>query len=266
METHFTTLDQSNVVVSLDYSDMTGTYTQGGALLSCLGDQFAENGACHVCLTCGDNTVESQVCDWHNNRQCECEPGFYLDYNQEDSNQVKCVDYYQPNAISAGLVCGDYSVSFSHYYEQIGSRLHIDHPDSGVYRFKVRGSASGDGINIALVDKATVETTLAGVEVFIGGSVEPVIHVASSLGAEPSNFVDISATPAIIDGEYTNLYVKVDGNTVSVGKSTESRNENKDLQYDDSELFTHTFDSLPTINRAVFTFGYGDLQCEPLSE
>lgn len=110
------------------------------------------------------------------------------------------------------------------------------------------------------------ETTddMGGVEIFIGGSTEPIIHMASAMGEEPAAFKDISDNQVIVHNQYKDLYVKVDGNTVTVGSSTVTRDDNKDKVYADSPILSHEFDFIPAVNRAVFTFGYGDLECEPI--
>lgn len=242
-----------------------------GLVFNCEGDYYAENQVCKDCIPCGTGAIEAEQCKFTANTVCECQNGMHHDITKTD--EYMCIeDWYNHEAAKVGLRCGDFSVDFKQYLSHIGNRLHVDHPTDGAYRFRVRGGASGDGINIALIDKnnameaetGNTNENLQGAEIFIGGSSEPVVHMASSLGGEPAAFEDISEAPLIVHNQYTDVYVKVEGSTITVGTSNVSFDDDKQKIYTDEDVLSHTFSELPEINRAVFTFGYGDLECEKI--
>jgi len=160
---------------------------------------------------------------------------------------------------SVGLSCSKDNVDINiyHFWSDINARAHINAPENNVYQFSLQGGAEAS-LNIALVDSANiVEESLEGVEIFIGGAAEPVIHVSSCMGCEPEAFADISSTPVFVEHKFTHVWIKVDGSYIEVGRG-------KYGKADQESLLVHTFDSSPVMDRAIFTYGYGDLECIPL--
>jgi hypothetical protein len=155
-----------------------------------------------------------------------------------------------------GLQCGELNFEVQNFWTMIEGRPHVDF-EANVVQFKV-GGVKSKGLNVALVDKDSINNPLAGVELFIGAKDEPVIHISESLGAEPVKFVDISASPVFPaqDNVLADAWIKVEGDTVSVGTGKVGESSEK-------ELISYTLTNSVTINRAILSYGYGDLECKP---
>jgi hypothetical protein len=163
------------------------------------------------------------------------------------------------NTAGIGLSCGDIpEVRFESLWSNINGRTHVDVVDGRV-AFEVTGR--GGGINIIFVNSADLPASgdlteaTAGVELFIGGSNESVIHASSCLGCAPSSD---AITPLVNDviaaGAFSGLYVTINGSTISVftGKFGDASS---------AQVFEYDFGTTLSVDRAIFSHGYGDLEC-----
>jgi len=160
-----------------------------------------------------------------------------------------------------GLACGGTSINMDHHWENIESRMHVDFPVENQINFQVHGGPNSQGMNIALVDKDNLDdANSAGLELFIGASSEPVIHLSTCIGCTPFIYENIAETPLIVEGKSTRGWVKINGNTVSVGTGgvAQDNDESDDVE---TEIFSTTVDNIPFINRAVFAHGFDDVDC-----
>lgn len=161
----------------------------------------------------------------------------------------------------AGFTCDDIpELVFDNFWHDYQGRTHVDFEDN-VMQFSVKGGDNSN-INILLADKdelASVDQLSKNddaYELFIGGANEPLIHSSTCLGCKPDadSIVDISGFPFIVPHKYNNIWIKVEGTVVKVGNGDPATNEGL--------AYTRDFGgSAKNINRAIFTYGYGDIEC-----
>jgi hypothetical protein len=151
------------------------------------------------------------------------------------------------------MVCKDApKYKFENFYTHINGRAHVDFDENGTINFDLMGGASAN-VDILLTtsiisDYDNLPTNFdEGVEVFIGGANEPVIHASACPGCAPDKIVSIQDTPLIVDSAETAVWITKTGNTISVGSEVDT-------------LFEYQVSK--EITRAIFTFGYDDLECE----
>lgn len=161
----------------------------------------------------------------------------------------------------SGITCDDVpELVFDNFWHDYKGRTHVDLED-GVIQFSVKGGANSN-INILLADKNELENVEqlskndSAYELFIGGANEPLIHSSTCLGCAPDadSIVDISGFPFIVDHKYNNIWIKVEGTVLKVG--------NGDAADESGLAYTRDFGGdAKDINRAIFTYGYGDIEC-----
>lgn len=158
------------------------------------------------------------------------------------------------------LSCADMpDLQFETFWSDVKGRLHVDLNDDNVIEFKVKG---GQGVNILLVNKETLpdevtESYADAYEMFIGGEQEPVVYSAGCAGCAPDDneIVDISANPLVVSDAYTSVWIQVEGTVVKVGEGNYSAEKTGLIYEADMD------GAEKGIDRAVFTYGYGDLEC-----
>lgn len=162
---------------------------------------------------------------------------------------------------ASAITCNDIpEVQFEQFWENLNGRHHVALNDDGVVQFSVKGGI-GSGINIMLVNGGTLPTQITesftdAYDMYIGGNDEPVIHASESIGTAPlaDNIVDISADPFIVESEFTDMWLKVVSQTLTVGKGIWVNGA--------SAVFTAEFTGGDkSIDEAIFSYGYGDLEC-----
>jgi len=222
--------------LSYDYSDLAG-FVANGAELQCPANEVNDGSACVVSAA---PTAAPTV------------PAAYIGENNPENDK--------------GLACGGTSINMDHHWENIDSRMHVDFPVENQINFQVHGGPNSQGMNIALVDKDNLDdANSAGLELFIGASSEPVIHLSTCIGCAPFIYENIAEKPLIVEGKSTRGWVKINGNTVSVGTGGVALDgdESDDVE---TEIFSTTVDNIPTINRAVFAHGFDDVDCHVIPE
>jgi hypothetical protein len=177
-----------------------------------------------------------------------------------------------------GLVCASHgdincsgatAVQVQHYYETIDNRLHVDFVAGDGSRQVVFSAKGANGINIVLANKDSFAGTLNEtglIDLFVGGSNEPFVHFASCLGCTPESIV---SEQLMSDDSFDSFIIltltEANGDTtLTVSKSTFS--EVEDYKYNNgadgsTEVASFTLSGVTGLNQAVFTYGYGDLEC-----
>jgi len=177
-----------------------------------------------------------------------------------------------------GLVCASHgdincsgatAVQVQHYYETIENRLHVDFVAGDGSRQVVFSAKGANGVNIVLANKASFAGTLNEtglIDLFVGGSNEPFVHFASCLGCTPESIVSEQLMSDDSFDKYVILTLtEANGDTtLKVSKSTFS--EVEDYKYNNgadgsTEVASFTLSGVTGLNQAVFTYGYGDLEC-----
>jgi len=155
------------------------------------------------------------------------------------------------------MVCKDApKYKFENFYTHINGRAHVDFDENGAINFNLMGGASAN-VDVLLTtsiisDYDNLPTDFdEGVEVFIGGANEPVIHASACPGCAPDKIVSIQDTPLIVDSAETEVWIQKSGNTIYVGSGADT-------------LFEYPVSK--EITRAIFTFGYDDLECEAAAQ
>jgi len=141
----------------------------------------------------------------------------------------------------------------------VSGKAHVDNPENGLYSFSLEGGANAS-VNVALVNSgvAVDDSSFNGLDVFIGSDSEPVIHISESLDSAPVAFADISDNKIFHSDTFTHVYIKVTGSIIEVGKGI----------YGESSaisLLSYTLSASQNIDKAVFSYGYGDYVCEIMS-
>lgn len=176
-------------------------------------------------------------------------------------------EYKTPSLIKAsskaaanGLTCGSVpEVKFERLWSNIDSRTQVDLQE-GKVAFEVTGD--GPGITILIVDSnnlvensdgALTEDT-EGLELFIGGSIEPVIHVSDCLGCAPR---EDSIRPIVDDiikpEQFTDVFVTVSGKTISINTGK--------IDGSNVEVYSYTVEADIVGDQAIFSYGYNDMEC-----
>lgn len=157
---------------------------------------------------------------------------------------------------AVGLRCNDVTININHYWQEIGKKAHVEDPGDGVYRLSVKGGARAS-VNIALTDKNATGEQFSGVDVFIGSDDEPVVHISEDVLSAPLAFASIADDRIFNADSFTEVWIKVDGDTVSVGKGAYNAQS--------TPILSHTLSSSKVMNKAVVTYGYGDYECETMA-
>jgi hypothetical protein len=217
-------------------------------------------------------TVGNAGCDFtHNTNTCRAFSTCSADYSPTFNGiiMINCVaDTPAPVAAPAGaavdITCSNIpEVEFEEYFNDAAGRANVDLTD-GMVKFSVKGSGASSGVNLMLVNGATVDALPAGAgltenfpgyEIYIGSDDEPIIHVSSCLGCAPEKIVDVSAVPVISSTSFTKVWMSVTGSTITIGRGDVADND---------VLINQTMSGgVLNVDRAIFTYGYGDLECVP---
>jgi len=164
---------------------------------------------------------------------------------------------------------GATAVQVQHYYETIDNRLHMDFVAGDGSRQVVFSAKGADGVNIVLANKASFAGTLNEtglIDLFVGGSNEPFVHFADCLGCSPLHIVNEQLMSDDSFDKYV-IFTLTEANgdtTLKVSKSTFT--EVEDYKYNNGadgsiEVASFTLSGVTGLNQAVFTYGYGDLEC-----
>jgi len=244
-------------------SDITGSY--GETCTDCSTNWNTDH--CNLTCTCldgngGDNTSTLKL--------TEGAPVVNINgllTHSSDSGDgsaaFSAADLDAANLASERLVCGDASeVSFKQMYQHVEGRYHVDLNPSDSEANQIQFSARGtSGINVALTNSAAFPTEnlpegfSGAYEIFIGPESEPVIHVSECMGCAPKKIANVGVNPYIKAGAENDIYIQV------VSESNGSTTIKVGLEGQDADL-EYNFIGYVDVNQAVFTYGYGDMECE----
>jgi len=244
-------------------SDITGSY--GETCTDCSTNWNTDH--CNLTCTCGDGNGGDNTSTL---RLTEGAPVTNINgvlTHSSDSGDgsaaFSAADLDAANLASERLVCGDASeVSFKQMYQHVEGRYHVDLNPSDSQANQIQFSARGtSGINVALTNSAAFPTEnlpegfSGAYEIFIGPESEPVIHVSECMGCAPKKIANVGVNPYIKAGAETDIYIQV------VSESNGSTTIKVGLEGQDADL-EYNFIGYVDVNQAVFTYGYGDMECE----
>lgn len=244
-------------------SDITGSY--GETCTDCSTNWNTDH--CNLTCTCGDGNGGDNTSTL---KLTEGAPVTNINgvlTHSSDSGDgsaaFSAADLDAANLASERLVCGDASeVSFKQMYQHVEGRYHVDLNPSDSEANQIQFSARGtSGINVALTNSAAFPTEnlpegySGAYEIFIGPESEPVIHVSECMGCAPKKIANVGVNPYIKAGAETDIYIQV------VSESNGSTTIKVGLEGQDADL-EYNFIGYVDVNQAVFTYGYGDMECE----
>jgi hypothetical protein len=165
----------------------------------------------------------------------------------------------------ATLACKDASkIEFSTYYHTENGHFHVplDTQSKGV-DFSVSGP---DGVNIAMLPEGVglddlTQGYTAGYEIYLGAEEEPFVHISNKFGDTPDAVAHLTGQqdiPNAFDAK-RDFSIIVDGTSVTVYQGHSHKEDKVALVSFDSGVDK-------TITNAIFSYGYGDLECGVASE